>query len=144
MKIRWTLIACLALMTSCGKEIPDEIIQPETMEKILYDYHLSMSMTQSSKNTEKEAQKNFIFQKYQVTEAEFDSSMVWYTRESKELMAIYENLEKRFKREHAHIERLLESRDESSTRMSMSGDTVDIWRKGKIHWFSICNSYLMK
>lgn len=137
MKIRWTLIACLALMTSCGKEIPDEIIQPETMEKILYDYHLSMSMTQSSKNTEKEAQKNFIFQKYQVTEAEFDSSMVWYTRETKELMTIYENLDKRFNREYNHIERLLESREEANARTSVSGDTVDIWRKGDLHWFSM-------
>ena len=38
--------------------------------------------------------------------------MVWYTRESKELMTIYENLNKRFKREHEHTERLLESREE--------------------------------
>ena len=136
MKIRWTLIACLALMTSCGKDIPSEIIQPEMMEKILYDYHLSMSMTQNGKNPEKEAQKNYIFQKHQVTEAEFDSSMVWYTRESAELMTIYENLDKRFKREYAHIERLLESREEANARTSASGDTVDVWRKGNIHWFS--------
>lgn len=137
MKIRWTLIACLALMTSCGKEIPSEIIQPEMMEKILYDYHLSLSMSQSSKNTEKEAQKNYIFQKYEVTEAEFDSSMVWYTRETSELMTIYENLEKRFNREYSHIERLLESREEANARTSVSGDTVDIWRKGDLHWFSM-------
>lgn len=136
MKIRWTLIACLALMTSCGKDIPSDIIQPKTMEKILYDYHLSLSMSQSSKNTEKEAHKNYIFQKFGITEAEFDSSMVWYTRESQELMTIYENLDKRFKREYDHIERLLESREEANTRISISGDTIDIWRKGDIHWFS--------
>lgn len=136
MKIRWTLIACLALMTSCGKEIPSDIIQPETMEQILYDYHLSMSMTQSGKNAEKEAQKNYIFQKHQVTEELFDSSMVWYTRESQELMAIYEHLDKRFKREYSHIERLLESREEANTRTSASGDTVNVWRKGDIHWFN--------
>ena len=115
MKIRWTLIACLALFTSCGKEIPEDIIQPELMEKVLYDYHLSLSINSNGKNTEKEAQKNYIYQKHGISEALFDSSMVWYTRESKELMAIYENLEKRFKREHAHIERLLESRDESNS-----------------------------
>ena len=55
MKIRWTWIACLALMTSCGKEIPDDIIQPDQMEEVLYDYHLSIGMGQSSKNTEREA-----------------------------------------------------------------------------------------
>lgn len=136
MKIRWTLIACLTLMTGCGKEIPDDIIQPEQMEKVLYDYHLSIGMGQSSKNTEREAYKNYVFQKHKVTQAEFDSSMVWYTRESKELMSIYENLNRRFKREHDHLERLLSSRDESNLQTSVSGDTVDIWRKGDIHWLS--------
>ena len=136
MKLRWPLIACLALMSSCGKYIPGDIIQPRKMEKVLYDYHLSMGMSNNSKNTEKEAQKKYIFQKHGITEAEFDSSMVWYTRESSELLTIYSNLDKRFKREYAHIGRLLESRDESNTRLSMSGDTVDIWKKGKIHWFT--------
>ena len=136
MKFRWTLIAGLALMTSCGKQIPSDIIQPKQMEKVLYDYHLSLSMSQNSENTEKEAQKNYVFQKHGISEAEFDSSMVWYTRESKELMAIYENLDKRFKREYSHIERLLESRDDANRITSISGDTVNIWRKGDIHWFN--------
>ena len=136
MKIRWTLVGCLALMTSCGKEIPGDIIQPEMMEKVLYDYHLTLGMGQNSKNTEKEAFKNYLFQKYQITQAEFDSSMVWYTRESKELTSIYENLDRRFEREHAHYERLLDARDQASMMKFTSGDSVDIWRKGGIHWMS--------
>lgn len=136
MKIRWTLIAALALMTSCGKEIPKDIIQPEQMEDILYDYHLSQGMNQNGKSTEKEAHKNYIFRKHQVTEALFDSSMVWYTRESQELTAIYESLNRRFKREHDHFERLLDSREDNLSHTSISGDTVDIWRKGDIHWLA--------
>ena len=38
MKFQWTWIACLLFMTSCGKEIPNDVIQPEKMEKVLYDY----------------------------------------------------------------------------------------------------------
>lgn len=136
MKIRWTWIACLALMTSCGKEIPDDIIQPDQMERLLYEYHLTIGMSQNSKNTEKEAYKNYLFQKYNITQADFDSSMVWYTRESKELTSIYENLDKRFNREHAHYERLLDARDQASMMKFTSGDSVDIWRKGGIHWMS--------
>ena len=136
MKFRWTLIACLALLTSCGKEIPDEIIQPSKMERVLYDYHLTLGMSENSKNTEKEARKNYVFQKHGITSAEFDSSMVWYTRESKELMSIYENLNKRFKREYEHVERLLESREEANTRSFASGDTVDVWMKEDILWFT--------
>ena len=141
MKFRWTLIAGLALMTSCGKQIPSDIIQPDMMEKVLYDYHLSLSMAQSSKNVEKEAQKNYIFQKHNISEAEFDSSMVWYTRESKELMAIYENLNKRFRREYNHIERLLESRGDANEQSFTSGDTVNIWKRGDIHWFNTAPLY---
>ena len=141
MKFRWTLIAGLALMTSCGKQIPSDIIQPKQMEKVLYDYHLSLSMAQSSKNVEKEAQRNYVFQKHNISEAEFDSSMVWYTRESKELMTIYENLNKRFKREYSHIERLLESREDTNSQSFISGDTVNIWRKGDIHWFNTAPLY---
>ena len=136
MKFRWTLITCLALLSSCGKEIPDEIIQPSKMEKVLYDYHLTMGMSDNSKNTEKEARKKYIFQKHGITAADFDSSMVWYTRESQELMSIYENLNKRFKREYEHVERLLESREEANTRSFASGDTVDVWMKENILWFT--------
>ena len=136
MKFRWILIACLALLSSCGKEIPDEIIQPSKMEKVLYDYHLTLGMSENSKNTEKEARKKYIFQKHGITEAYFDSSMVWYTRESDELMSIYENLNKRFKREYEHVERLLESREEANTRSFASGDTVDVWMKEHILWFT--------
>ena len=136
MKFRWILIACLALLSSCGKEIPDEIIQPSKMEKVLYDYHLTMGMSDNSKNTEKEARKKYIFQKHGITAADFDSSMVWYTRESQELMSIYENLNKRFKREYEHVERLLESREEANTRSFASGDTVDVWMKENILWFT--------
>lgn len=136
MKFRWILIACLALLSSCGKEIPDEIIQPSKMEKVLYDYHLTLGMSENNKNTEKEARKKYIFQKHGITAADFDSSMVWYTRESQELMSIYENLNKRFKREYEHVERLLESREEANTRSFASGDTVDVWMKENILWFT--------
>ena len=136
MKFRWTLIACLALLTSCGKEIPDEIIQPNQMEKVLYDYHLMLGLSDNSKSTEKAASKNYIFQKHGITQADFDSSMVWYTRETKELMSIYDNLNKRFKREYEHTARLLENREETNTRTFVSGDTVDVWVKENLLWFT--------
>ena len=136
MKFRWTFIVGLAFLTSCGKEIPDEIIQPKKMERVLYDYHLMLSLSDNSKSTEREANKNYIFQKHGITKADFDSSMVWYTRETKELMTIYENLNKRFKREYEHTARLLESREDTDSRTFASGDTVDVWIKENLLWFT--------
>ena len=36
-------VSMLALcgMWSCGKKVPEEIIQPQAMENLLYDYHLA-------------------------------------------------------------------------------------------------------
>ena len=136
MKFRWMWMACLAFMTSCGKEIPSDIIQPLKMEKVLYDYHLSMGVSSNMNNAEKEACKKFVFQKHGISEAEFDSSMVWYTRETKELTAIYNNLDRKFNQEHKQIERLLESREEASNHTSVSGDTVDVWRKNNLYWLT--------
>lgn len=136
MKIYWKLIMALVLMTGCGKQIPGDIIQPQKMENVLYDYHLTIGMTNHLKNTEKEAYKKYIFQKYQVTEETFDSSMVWYTREAQELAAIYDRLEKRFKREHSHAEAMLKIREGESISITSPGDTVNIWNDNEMIWMT--------
>ena len=38
-------VTMLALcgMWSCGKKVPEDIIQPQAMENLLYDYHLRIA-----------------------------------------------------------------------------------------------------
>ena len=144
-KTIWTLLVALVLMTGCGKHIPNDVIQPDKMEQVLYDYHLAMSMSTTNhhmENYQKHALMNSIYEKHHITSAVFDSSMVWYTREAQELVAIYERLEKRFKREHNHMESILSSREEENTMTTSYGDTVDIWRKKDLFWLT--NNQLFK
>lgn len=137
MKMRWTLlIVALFLMTACGKKIPGDIIQPDKMEEVLYDYHLALGMSSNVKNTEKEAYRNFVFEKHRISEAMFESSMEWYARDAQELTDIYTRLNKRFQREHEQLDKLLENRQDAGGRMALSGDSVNIWRKDEIHWLS--------
>jgi uncharacterized protein YcfL len=139
MKKHWLLIIVLSILTSCGKQIPSNVLSPKEMESVLYDYHLAMAIfmhNHDMENLQKNAIKNYIFEKHEISSAEFDSSMVWYTREGLELCAIYERLEKRFKREHTHTESLLASRDGETSMITSYGDTVDIWRKKDIYWLS--------
>lgn len=138
-KTIWTLLVALVLMTGCGKHIPNDIIQPDKMEQVLYDYHLAKAMSSSNhhlENYQKNLLMNSVFDKHHITSAVFDSSMVWYTREAQELIAIYERLEKRFKREHSHMESILSSREEENTIITSYGDTVDIWRKKDLFWLT--------
>ena len=136
--IAWTLLVGAVLMVGCGKEIPKEIIQPDRMENILYDYHLSISMANNlsySENYQKEAYKNYVFDKHHVSEAEFDSSMVWYTRHTEELAAIYKRLGERFRSEKKHVQTLLALR-ENKPAISLPGDTVDVWYDRKLYWLT--------
>ena len=136
MKKYWIFIVIMGLMASCGKGIPSDIIQPKQMESLLYDYHLAVGVSSSQKNAEKEACRKYVFNKHRVSEEKFDSSMVWYTREAQELSAIYERLEKRFEREHSHVEKLLASRGGEKISITLPGDTVNIWRESDFYWLS--------
>lgn len=136
--ITWTLLLSAALLVGCGKQIPTEVIQPDRMENILYDYHLSISMSNNlsySDNYQKEAYKNYVFQKHRVTEAEFDSSMVWYTRHTQELAAIYKRLGERFRNEKKQMQTLLAQR-ENKPAVSQPGDTVDVWYDRTVYWLT--------
>ena len=88
------------------QEDSGRFIQPDAMESLLYDYHLASTMSSSvsyTENYKKDAYFKYVFQKHHVTEEEFDSSMVWYTRNSDQLATIYQNLQKRFENEEKHM-----------------------------------------
>ena len=128
----------LGLLSACGKKIPDDIIQPGDMEELLYDYHLASTMSTSlpyNETYKKEAYFDYVFQKHNVTEAEFDSSMVWYTRHAEELATIYKNLKERLEREEKQMKEQVAKRD-NQIDVSMSGDTVDVWQDRTLYWLS--------
>lgn len=135
----WLWVAALlAGMASCGKKIPDDIIQPDAMESLLYDYHLASTMSNSlsyTENYKKDAYYKYVFEKHHVTEEEFDSSMVWYTRNSDQLATIYKNLQKRYESEESHMKVQVAKRD-NQIDVSMSGDTVDVWQDRTLYWLS--------
>lgn len=132
------LSAFMAGLAGCGRKIPSDIIQPVEMEDLLYDYHLASSMANSlsySENYKKEAYYQYVFEKHHVTEAEFDSSMVWYSRNSDMLAGMYEKLQKRLDREVEQMKVQVAKRD-NQVDVSMSGDTVDVWQDRTLFWLT--------
>ncbi|MGL5273235.1 MAG: DUF4296 domain-containing protein [Phocaeicola sp.] len=133
-------ILSILFFTACSKTAkkPEGFIDPEKMEEVLYDYHLGLSMSTSlpyTENYKKESYRNYIFAKHDVTPAEFDSSMVWYTRHAKELTEIYKNLTERFKGQRTNLQDLIALRD-NTFKGSLVGDTVDIWKGIRLHWLT--------
>lgn len=135
---RLLLWVTVLIFFSCGKQIPDDIIQPAQMEDLLYDYHLALTMGNDLSYTDRykrESYKNYVFEKHGVTEAEFDSSMVWYTRNSMMLTEIYKNLQKRYEIEEEQMRSELNKRS-GQISVSLSGDSVDVWSDRNIYWLT--------
>ena len=136
--LRLILLGTIFICVACGKQIPGDIIQPADMEELLYDYHLALTMGNDlsySDRYKRESYKNYVFNKHGVTEAEFDSSMVWYTRNSKVLTDIYKNLQKRYEMEEEQMRSELNKRS-GQISVSLSGDSVDVWSDRDLYWLT--------
>ena len=127
-KLCFFFILMLTVM-ACKVKRPDGVIAESQMEELLYDYHLARSMGDNlpvSDNYKKALYIQSVFQKYDVTQAEFDSSMVWYTRHTDILAKIYEKINDRLKEEQASINHMVAIRDKKSP-VSQPGDSVELW-----------------
>lgn len=93
-----TLAAAIVII-SCKPTIPKHIIQPDDMEDILYDCYVSDGMANldydSIRYYNARLYRLAVLKKHGVTEAEFDSSMVYYTRHADKLYDIYVSLSER-------------------------------------------------
>lgn len=114
---------------SCKPQVPSKYLQPDEMEDILFDYHIAMGMISEndSDDSEKHLYTQSVFKKYGITEAEFDSSLVYYTRHSDRFLAIYEDLSKRLDDEAVSLGASAGNISKFGEN-ALSGDTSNIWK----------------
>lgn len=122
------------LLVSCGEKVRTDVLPPEKLEAILYDYHLAQVMVSdlpSSERYKKDLYFDYVYDKHGVTEAQIDSSLVYYARYPKDLSLIYTNMSSRLDRELGRIE---EGNVEWVKReaVPVSGDTADLWYDAKL------------
>ena len=67
-----------------------------------------------------------VFKKYGTTEAVFDSSLVWYTRNTEVLSKIYEKSKQTSESPENEINHLIALRD-NKPKISNPGDSIDVW-----------------
>ena len=127
------LAHCLAmaalLFVSCRPSVPDVYIQPDELEDILYDYHLAEGIAQQRDPNDTLAVFSFkanILKSHNVSEAEFDSSMVYYTRHTKLLQDIYESLADRLSDEAEGLGATVSDMKRYGD-LASSSDTADVW-----------------
>lgn len=116
-------------LTACKVKRPDNVLPEPEMENLLYDYHIAKAMGDYlpyNESYKKVLYIDAVFQKYGTTEAVFDSSIVWYTRNTEVLSKIYEKINKRMKADQDEINHLIALRD-NKPKMSEPGDSIDVW-----------------
>ena len=120
-----------SFLTSCfiGCDNDDvRILSKGKMEDVLYDYHLAQGMM--NMNDPKSGELIYsVFAKHGITEAEFDSSLVYYNRHAKDLKDIYDNLTKRFEQDETDLRAQSGSSERivAATENSENADTANIW-----------------
>lgn len=97
-KIRRYGIAFLAvaLLSACSK-VPDEILSEKEMQKIMVDMQLAEAMIGADYKTykediQKEALYQSVFRKHDITQAMYDSSLVWYGKNLDIYLQVYERV----------------------------------------------------
>lgn len=124
-------LAAVAAMSSCKPTVPRKYIQPDEFEDLLYDYNVALTMVDEDDGIEnkaraRQAYKLAVLEKHGVTEAEYDSALVYYTRHSDRLYKMYKNLMKRMEDEAVSLG--ADAREISRYGAGVaSGDTANIW-----------------
>lgn len=123
-------VVFLLLAAACSVDIPSHVIPEDKMERILYDYHVAQGMAEAQggdMETNRYLYVQKVFEKYHVTEAEFDTSMVWYSGHASHLKDMYVRIEARLDRT-SHEAGLNIPEEDKFARFTAEGDTANIWQ----------------
>lgn len=135
----------MLMMNGCRPSVPNDYIQPGDMEDILYDYHVAQALANQDNGSGGINKANYnqqlyidaVFKKHGITEAEFDTSLVYYMRHTERLHGIYENLSKRLADDALKLGANATDVNKYNV-LTNKGDTANIWAGEK---FAVLTTY---
>ena len=129
-----TLALLMFLLMACDDR-PKDVLSRGKMEDVLYDYHIMQGIIDELPSEEREAKAqdyiNAVFEKHGITEAQFDSSIVYYNRHTKDLHKIYSNLKERYSTVNDEIQ-LVNGNNDVMAVFATGGDTTNLWNSAKL------------
>lgn len=123
------LVAGIVILSACKPTVPSKYLQPDEMEDLMYDYFVSRGIV-DTKHGMSDYQNRYnieaVLRKHGLTQAEFDSSLVYYYNNMEQMNVIFTNIQKRLSEEALQLG-ASEGEVERFTIQSTSGDTTDVW-----------------
>ncbi len=132
------LVTVMTVLVACKPSTPSKYIQPEEMENLLYDFHIarSMAMNDFSSYDDQSFRKTLYWkaalQKHHVSEAQFDSSLVYYYTRADRFADMYKHVLTRLQDE-AILLGATEGEIGKYASLNESGDTANIWKGSTSH-----------
>lgn len=119
----------LALLFACTPNRPSGVLSEGDMEDILVDYHLALAMAELQTGDLQENRyilTQAALRKHGITEAELDTSLVYWCRNSERFVKVCERVNKRltFMAESQGVER---QEKNTYSYLATEGDTANIW-----------------
>lgn len=119
------IIVAVFTFLSCSSDKTD-VLSQGMMEDIIYDIHIAQSMTDMGDYDQRELEsvkmRLAVLKKYDVTQAEWDSSFNYYCRHAEQLHDIYDNVAERMRDEVISL-----GGDVAFETEGFSKDTANIW-----------------
>ena len=121
-------IIVLLLLAACKAGKPSGVLSEGKMERILYQYHLLQGMAAGGDSSAIRGRAYILtcLRDNGVTEAEFDSSLVWYCQHMELLQKIYTNIGERLHAELGDAGGAVNDVNRYSA-LSSTGDTANVW-----------------
>lgn len=120
-------IITISFITACTQR-PKGVVSEGKMEDVLYDYHLAQGLIMNlpiDSTYKAQAIYDAVFENNGITEAEFDSSMIYYQRRIDDLKKIYTRVMDRMTEEEKALQYKIG--DSEMVVFTEGGDTADIW-----------------
>ena len=122
----------LAFLASCAPGTPKQYLQPDELEDLLYDLHLAQGMVYQGDDYKQYDYNRVLYhaavlKKHGITQAELDSSMVYYYKRADRLDDIYKRVAKRLS-EAALDLGATEGEVNQYSQFTTGGDTANVWK----------------
>lgn len=129
-KLLYFIVAVVAvgILGACKPGVPRGVVKPGDMEEILYDYYIARSMATQGDDVayKQRAYRLAVLKKHGVTEAEFDSSLVYYYAHSEEFAKVYAAVQRRLEGEAQAVGASAGEMNKYAS-LGATGDTAEIW-----------------
>jgi hypothetical protein len=126
-------VTLMAALVACTPSVPSQYIQPDDLEDLLFDYYVAQAMSREDRTgtaTDVNRTKYFlaVLKKYELSEADFDSSMVYYYGHAEYLRSIYARINERLADEAKSLGTSVGALGQYS-QYGTTGDTANIWKE---------------